>query len=227
MPTDAVPRSPSAVAQSFYTRWATLYDAIARRTPGVQRVRTEAADALRLEPGDTVVEMGCGTGANLPYLAKRVGPGGTVVGVDFSPGVLDVARRRVGDVPNVHLVRADATRPPVSDADAVLATFVSGMFDDPAAVVESWADLVGSGGRLCLVDLAETTHPTWRVLNPVFRALVRVTAPPRTRTMRESPTEMLDERFLAAHRALESRCNGVNATTHAFGFARIRAGIVE
>ncbi|WP_411968006.1 class I SAM-dependent methyltransferase [Haloferax sp. YSSS75] len=227
MSTDSASPSPSAVAQSFYTRWAVLYDAIARQTPGVGRVRTDAADALRLDPGDTVVEMGCGTGANLQSLAERVGPEGTVVGIDFSPGVLDVARRRVGDAPNVHLVRADATRPPVADADAVLATFVSGMFDDPAAVVSSWADLVGPGGRLCLVDLAETTHSSWRRLNPVFRALVRATAPPRTRTMRASPTEMLNGRLVAAHRELETRCVDVRATTHALGFARIRAGTVS
>ncbi|KTG26207.1 class I SAM-dependent methyltransferase, partial [Haloferax profundi] len=159
--------SPSAVAQSFYTRWATLYDTIARRTPGVGRLRHDAADALGVDAGDTVVEMGCGTGANLPYLADRVGPEGTVVGVDFAPGVLDVARDRMAASPNVHLVRADATRPPLTDVDAVLATFVSGMFADPADVVSSWADLVGPGGRLCLVDLARTTDPTWRALNPV------------------------------------------------------------
>lgn len=227
MSTESATPSPSAVAQSFYSRWAVFYDAIARGAPGVGRVRTDAADALKLERGDTVVEMGCGTGANLPSLAARVGSEGTVVGIDFSPGVLDVARRRVDDAPNVHLVRADATRPPVADADAVLATFVSGMFDDPAAVVSSWADLVGSGGRLCLVDLAETTHPSWRRLNSVFRALVRATAPPRTRTMRESPTEMLNDRLVSAHRELESTCRVTHQTTHAFGFARVRAGIVE
>ncbi|RDZ54646.1 alkanonic acid methyltransferase [Haloferax sp. Atlit-4N] len=225
-------RSPSSVAQSFYTRWATLYDALARRAPGVGSVRTEAADALALAPDETVVEMGCGTGANLPYLAERVGPEGTVVGVDFSPGVLDVARERTRDSPNVHLVRADATRPPVArglaeSPDAVLATFVSGMFDDPAAVVSSWADLVGSGGRLCLVDLAETTDPRWRPLNPVFRALVRATAPPGSRTMRASPTKMLNRRLVAAHRTLESRCRVTHETTHALGFARVRAGVVE
>ncbi|POG53655.1 class I SAM-dependent methyltransferase [Haloferax marisrubri] len=225
-------RSPSSVAQSFYTRWATLYDALARRAPGVGSVRTEAADALALAPGETVVEMGCGTGANLPYLAERVGPEGTVVGIDFSPGVLDVARERTREYPNVHLVRADATRPPVApeleeSPDAVLATFVSGMFDDPAAVVSSWADLVGPGGRLCLVDLAETTDRRWRPLNPVFRALVRVTAPPGSRTMRASPTRMLNRRLVAAHRALESRCRVTHQTTHALGFARVRAGVVE
>ncbi|WP_396610506.1 class I SAM-dependent methyltransferase [Haloferax sp. S1W] len=222
-------RSPATLAQSFYTRWASLYDTIARRAPGVGTVRSEAADALDLSPGDTVVEMGCGTGANLPSLAERVGPDGTVVGVDFSPGVLDVARERAREYPNVHLVRADATQPPIPAhvPDAILATFVSGMFGDPEAVVSSWADLVEPGGRLCLVDLAETTDATWQMLNPVFRALVRVTAPPGTRTMRGSPTAMLDERLVSAHRALESRCRVTHRATHVLGFARIRAGVVE
>ncbi|MFC7204459.1 class I SAM-dependent methyltransferase [Haloferax namakaokahaiae] len=218
---------PATVAQSFYTRWARVYDTIARRAPWIHAVRTEAADALSLAPGETVVEMGCGTGANLSYLADRVGPEGTVVGIDFSPGVLDVARRRLAAYPNVHLVRADATDPPITDADAVLATFVSGMFADPAAVVSSWTSLVGSGGRLCLVDLARTTHPVWRSLNPLFRALVRVSAPPGSRTMRDSPTELLDARLVAAHRALESACRVTHSATHALGFARIRSGVVQ
>ncbi|AFK18357.2 alkanonic acid methyltransferase [Haloferax mediterranei ATCC 33500] len=221
-------QSPATISQSFYTRWARLYDTLARRAPGSGTVRSEAADALALSPGDTVVEMGCGTGANLSYLAERVGPEGTVVGIDFSPGVLAVARERVREYPNVRLVRADATRPPIQKhaPDAVLATFVSGMFSDPAAVVSSWADLVGPGGRLCLVDLAETTVSTWRTLNPVFRTLVRMTAPPGARTMRGSPTEMLNERLVAAHRALESRCRVTHRRTHVLGFARIRAGVV-
>ncbi|WP_410765513.1 class I SAM-dependent methyltransferase [Haloferax sp. DFSO60] len=217
---------PASVAQSFYTRWARVYDTLARRAPWIHTVRSDAADALSLHPGETVVEMGCGTGANLPYLAERVGPTGIVIGVDFSPGVLDVARRRCSEYPNIHLVRADATTPPIADADAVLATFVSGMFGDPAAVVSSWASLVGPGGRLCLVDLARTTHPAWRTLNPLFRAVVRASAPPGTRTMRGSPTAMLDSRLVSAHRALESACRVTHSETHALGFARIRSGVV-
>ncbi len=69
----------SESAQEFYGRWARLYDLIARRTPGIPRLRGRAAAACGLESGDTVVEMGCGTGANLPYLRERVGPEGTVI----------------------------------------------------------------------------------------------------------------------------------------------------
>jgi hypothetical protein len=66
----------------FYGRWAALYDRVAT-APGVGRWRRAAAERVA-RPGDTVVEMGCGTGANLPYLRERVGPTGRVVGVDLT-----------------------------------------------------------------------------------------------------------------------------------------------
>ncbi|MFB6296832.1 MAG: class I SAM-dependent methyltransferase, partial [Halobacteriales archaeon] len=128
----------------FYSRWAGAYDLLASRAPGIAAVRERSADALALDAGDTVVEMGCGTGVNLPYLRERVGSGGRVVGVDLAAGVLARADRRITRAgwANVSVLRGDARRPPVERADAVLATFVVGMFDDPAAAVERWCDLL-------------------------------------------------------------------------------------
>ena len=80
--------------QSFYGRWARAYDLLAT-APGVDSWRDRAADALALEPGDTVVEMGCGTGANFSHLRERVGAEGRVVGVDLTRGMLRRARERV------------------------------------------------------------------------------------------------------------------------------------
>ncbi|WP_089877386.1 class I SAM-dependent methyltransferase [Halogeometricum limi] len=219
-----------AATQEFYTRYAALYDAIARHTPGAGSLRASVADALAPEPGDTVVEMGCGTGANFPYLRERVGPTGTVVGVDFTPGVLAVARERIDEAgwENVHVVRGDATRPPVRDADAVLATFVSGMLGDPAAAVRTWAGLVGPGGRLALADLGRTTTTPFRPLNAMFKGIVRASSPPGTRSQLDrSPTEMLDARLAAAHRQLDDLCEDVQYETRALGFARVTGGRVR
>ncbi|MDS0298051.1 methyltransferase domain-containing protein [Halogeometricum sp. S1BR25-6] len=215
--------------QEFYTRYAALYDDIARRTPGVRGLRRAVADALDPDPGDVVVEMGCGTGANFPYLRERVGPEGTVVGVDFTPGVLAVARDRIRKEgwENVHVVRGDATRPPVGEADAVLATFVSGMLADPAAAVWRWAELVGPGGKLALADLARTTRTPYKPLNTIFRGLVRASSPPGTRSMSGSPTDILDSRLVAAHRELTNRCEDVRRETRALGFARVAGGRVR
>jgi ubiquinone/menaquinone biosynthesis C-methylase UbiE len=221
-----------ATTQAFYSRWARLYDTIARRAPGVQSLRERAAERLAPPDGGVVVDMGCGTGANLPSLAARVGPAGRVLGVDFTPGVLEIARDRrlntvAGDCEHVGVVRGDATRPPVRDADAVFASFVSGMLTDPASVVDTWADIVGPGGRLGLLDLARSTHPVGRPLNDVFRLVVRGTSPPGTRSrLATSPAALLDRRVVAAHRALFDRCVDVEHETHAMGYARLSVGTV-
>ena len=217
-----------ATTQAFYSRWARLYDTIARRTPGVGSLRERAATRLDPPTGGVVVDMGCGTGANLPYFRDRVGPAGRVVGVDFTPGVLAVARDALVDVPGVGVVRGDATRPPVADADAVFASFVSGMLSDPVAAVRTWADIAGPGGRLGLLDLARSTRPVGRPLNAAFTLLVRATSPPGTRSqLTTSPADLLDRRVVAAHTTLADCCHDVEHGTAALGYARLTVGTVS
>ena len=68
--------------------------------------------ALGLKPGDTVLEVGAGTGRNFPYLVEAVGPSGTVIGVDASPGMLAEARKLIerNGWSNVELLQQDATQ---------------------------------------------------------------------------------------------------------------------
>lgn len=218
-------------APEFYTRLARAYDALARHGPGVRRLRRTLADALDPPAGATVVEFGCGTAANRPYLDAKLGPEGTYVGVDFAPGVLRVARDRGGDGgDSPHLIRGDATRPPLtSDAvDACCGAFVAGMLADPATAVRDWADLVGSGGRIALLDLAQSTRPGWRRLNPAYRLFVRAGSPPGTaRSLQRSPAAVQDERVVAAHRALREVCTDIEYETVLGGFGRVSAGTVE
>jgi ubiquinone/menaquinone biosynthesis C-methylase UbiE len=234
--------------QRFYGRWARLYDRLAD-VGTVARLRGAAVDALAPPRGGTAVDVGTGTGANLAYLRDAVGPGGRLVGLDLTSGMLRAAQRRlsrsrsserpaededghgtVDDGVEVDLLRADAARPPLRDgaADAVLASFVSGMLRDPDAAVRRWADVVGPGGRLALLDFARSTG-AGRPLNPAFRAFVRGTSPPGTRSSVDvSPAAILDQRVVAAHRALMDVCvdGSVSHETHALGFARVSAGTV-
>ena len=220
---------PTGSTQQFYTRWARLYDLVAVKTPGIGAIRRAAIEQLDPQPGDTVVEMGTGSGANLPILRERVGPEGQVIGVDMSPGVLSVAQNRADrhGWANVHVVRGDATEPPLSEGvDCVFASLVVGMFSEPASVVDTWGDLVGPGGRIGLFDLARSSRRVARPLNGLFRAFVRRANP---RSVRESadPLGRLDRRVAAAHRRVDERCSDALYDTRVLGFARLSGGTVE
>ena len=216
-------------AQRFYDRWARLYDLVARETPGIKGLRSRTAAALSLEPGDTVVEMGCGTGANLGFLRERVGPEGTVIGLDFTRGVLDRARDHVDRKgwENVHLVRADATRPPLLESvDAVLATFVVGMLSDPSGAVEDWCELVGPGGNVGLLNLARSRRWYGPIVNGPFRVLVVISTPSKRR-LATGATELLDRRVKAAHGVIRDRCVEIVDEERGFGLLRLSAGRVS
>ncbi|WP_435076943.1 class I SAM-dependent methyltransferase [Halococcus sp. AFM35] len=215
-------------AQTFYGRWARFYDAIAT-LPGIGSWRERAVDGLELSPGDTVVEMGCGTGANLSYLREAVGAGGSVVGVDVTRGMLDRARRHVAAEgwENVHLVRGDATAPPIERVDALFASFVVGMFETPEIVVEDWLALVRSGGRVALLDATRSTRPNAKPLDAAFRLFVAASAPPTTQLRyADPPWESLDRRVAAARRPLESRTVEYGTAEFALGFVRLASGHV-
>jgi ubiquinone/menaquinone biosynthesis C-methylase UbiE len=211
----------------FYSRWAGLYDLLASRAPGIAAVRARSVGALGLEPDDVVVEMGCGTGANLPHLRESVGPGGRVVGIDLAGGALDRARKRTARAgwTNVSLLRGDATRPPLERADAVLATFVVGMFADPAAAIDRWCDLLPPGGRIALLNATRSDHPAAAPLNLAFRGFVRVGAP-GGRLARGSPARDLERKVGAARSALATRCVDLRRGSLAGGFLTLASGSV-
>lgn len=212
----------------FYGRHADLYDRIAT-LPGMGRWRRGAADALELSPGDTVVEFGCGTGANLPYLRERVGGSGRVVGVDLTRPLL---HRAVEREPDAGIVLGDATRAPVARADAVLGTFVCGMLADPAAVVADWCSLVRPGGRVALMDATTSAHPVGRLCNPAFRAFARGTAPAESpldaagAALRGEGAAVLDERVRAARAALVARTGSRRFERFGLGFVGLLSGRV-
>lgn len=207
--------------QSFYGRWADLYDVIAT-APGVGRWRARAADALDLSPGDTVVEFGCGSGANLPYLRECVGPAGRVVGVDLTRPLLAHAREQ--DRGADALLQADATAPPIEGpVDAVLGSFVVGMFTDPAAVVADWCELLASGGRIALLDAARSQTFPGMLLNPAFQLFTWLSSPEK----RFGVTAELDRKVADAREALAVRTHDRRHETMGLGFVRLTSGALD
>ncbi len=85
--------------QRMYSVWAPIYDLGDVYMLGqLPRMRRIAAERLRLEPGASVLEISCGTGANFPNLQARIGPTGRLVGVDYTPAMLAQARQLVASM---------------------------------------------------------------------------------------------------------------------------------
>jgi len=210
----------------FYGRWASIYDRLAS-LPVVADWRASAADALDLDSGETVVEMGSGTGANVPALRERVGPDGHVVGVDLTAEMLARAREhgaRTGD--GVHYVRGDASRPPVRAVDAVLGTFVVGLFANPAAVVDRWCDCVAPGGRVALLNFQRSPSPVATPTNAAFELFVRLSAP-GGRLSTRSHADAFERRVAAARERLTERTVDRRYETFAGGYLGVVSGRVE
>lgn len=129
--------------------------------------RRKAVSELGLGPGDTVVELGCGTGANLPLLRKAVGPAGRIVGVDLTDRMLEEAQRKVrrNHWNNVELVLSDmADYRFESRVDGVISTFALTLSNAYDSIIERAARALGPGGRFVVLDLKEPTGwPEWVV----------------------------------------------------------------
>jgi demethylmenaquinone methyltransferase/2-methoxy-6-polyprenyl-1,4-benzoquinol methylase len=140
-------------------------------------IRRRAVEALDLAPGDRVLELGCGPGNGFAPLRERVGDDGLVVGVDASGGMVRRAAANADEAgwANVHVVRGDATRPPVAAGfDAVYAAMSLSATPDPLAAVDAAHDALRPGGRLVVLDARPFQHWPLRLLNrllvPLFRA---------------------------------------------------------
>ncbi len=87
----------------FYDRFVALHS----RDPE-SSARKFLADQARVQRGGSVLDICTGTAALLPHLQAKAGDEGRIVGVDFSRGMLKVARGKTRCFPNIHLVEADA-----------------------------------------------------------------------------------------------------------------------
>jgi SAM-dependent methyltransferase len=212
--------------QSLYDEWARFYD-WNPLLDLVRPARRRTIDRMALSPGDTVVDMGTGTGANLPLLREAVGPTGEVIGIDISPKMLERARARVGreDWSNVTVVEADIREPPLDQpVDGLLSTFVIVMYADPADLIGTWSQFVSDG---CLANLY--AGPSDRVygplLNPPLSLYLRVfeqgwnTADPDL-----GPLDVLATRGDRARAALRRWVDTFEAGSYVLGLAQLDLG---
>jgi SAM-dependent methyltransferase len=130
--------------------WASLQDHLDRQ---LEPLGVRARQALAPRPGERILDIGCGSGQTTLDLAEAVTPGGTVLGVDISRPMLDLARRRAAGVAGVSFQEADAQTFAFEPAsfDAAFSRFGVMFFADPVAAFRNIARALKPGGRLAFV----------------------------------------------------------------------------
>jgi ubiquinone/menaquinone biosynthesis C-methylase UbiE len=138
------------------------YDRIAKFIPLFDRVlflprdsRSKAVARLDLTAGDSVLDIGCGTGRSLPYLRDAVGPSGRVYGIDISRGMLRQARKLCAAHrwDNVELSECDAAEftAPTPLNGVLFSLSYNTMPHHRAVLRQAWDQLV-PGGHLVIMD---------------------------------------------------------------------------
>jgi len=148
----------------MFDRIAGRYDAMnSVMSAGLHhRWRARTADVADLAPGAAALDVCCGTGDLALELRRRVGPGGRVVGLDFSAPMLELAERKAtAAAAAVEWVEGNALELPFGDAtfDAATVGFgVRNVADVPRAIREM-ARVVRSGGRVAILEITTPQRP--------------------------------------------------------------------
>jgi ubiquinone/menaquinone biosynthesis C-methylase UbiE len=205
-----------------YRKKARHYDVTSRLYPApgypqrAQRLR--AVQALGLHPGDTVIDLACGTGLNFALLQQAVGPGGQIIGVDLTDAMLARAQDRIKahGWSNVSLVQADAVGFDFpAGVNAILSTYALTQVPECAEVIAHGTAALAPGGRWAVLDLKVPGRtPEW--LAQLGTATVRPFAAIDQWMMRR-PWE-------AIRAAMQAELAGFSWTELFFGTAFLAAG---
>src|SRR5215475_3013415 len=152
-----------------YRKKARHYDITARLSPvpgyPQHALRLRAVRALGLRPGDSVIDIACGTGMNFPLLQEAIGPDGRIVGVDLTDAMLARAQDRIerNGWRNISLVQSDAAVFAFpAEVDAILPTYALLQVPECAAVIAHGAAALSGAGRCVVLDLkAPDKTPRW------------------------------------------------------------------
>ncbi len=151
--------------RAMFDRIAGVYDLMnSAMTAGLHhRWRARAAELALLRPGDSALDIACGTGDLSLALAARVSPGGEVLGCDFSEAMLDRARTKASAREGAARVRfewADALALPYEDGafDAATVGFGARNFEDLPRGLREMVRVVRPGGRVVVLEITTPTR---------------------------------------------------------------------
>lgn len=147
-------------ARAAYDRLSRWYDLVSGNWE--EKPRRAGLQILDLHPGETVLDIGPGTGHSLVTLAEETGPGGQVHALDLSPGMLAVARgnlSKTGQAEAVHMTGGDALHLPYRSGcfAAIFTSFTLELFDTPEipGVLQECRRVLQPEGRMCVISLSK------------------------------------------------------------------------
>jgi demethylmenaquinone methyltransferase/2-methoxy-6-polyprenyl-1,4-benzoquinol methylase len=159
-----------------------MFDRIARRYDLLNTVlsvgtdggwRRKAARTSGLAPGGSALDVACGSGKLTAELARIAGEGGRVVGLDFSPQMLEIAGR---DHPAIEFIEGDALKLPFDDArfDASTNAFGLRNLADPVKGLREMLRVVKPGGRVVILEFV---RPPKNLFGAAYRIYLRTMLP--------------------------------------------------
>lgn len=140
----------NADVEAAYARWAPIYDLV---FTWVMRPGRRAAAAAASRPGGHILDVGVGTGLELPMIDRAT----RITGVDLSRPMLfraleRVARERLANVDGLLVMDAMRLGFPDASFDAIVAPYVLTVVPDPWASLDEWARVLKPGGEIVLVN---------------------------------------------------------------------------
>lgn len=151
-------------ARNNYDRLSRWYDTLSGF--GEKRIKLYGLQKLNIQPGEQVLDLGCGTGDMLVLMGSSVGRAGRVYGLDLSSKMLEVAKakvRKCGVSERVDIIQGDALTPPLADdkLDAVFMSFTLELFDasEMKEVLRAIRNILHQTGRLGIIYLSESSRP--------------------------------------------------------------------
>ena len=149
----STPSDPAPLwADERVQRWLAQADALDRQMAPISKLLFQGA---ALQPGERVLDVGCGSGPTTRRAATVVGPTGSVIGLDIARAMLDAAAAEPTEpaAAPIEWIEADVARwdPAIDPVDAVISRFGVMFFDDPVRAFGALASATRPGGRLCAV----------------------------------------------------------------------------
>lgn len=153
----------------------------------------------KIMPGETILDIGCGTGETTLEVAKRTGSSGHIIGIDVSSVLLSLAKQRSkeNNLGNVEFLLADAQSYSFEDGmfDLVISRFGVMFFNDPYSAFKNIVGAVHQGGRMVFICWAPIENNPWFSI-PKMAAVKQLGKPAPTDPRAPGPLAFDDEKYV-------------------------------